>query len=124
RVHYTNVSDTSATVNVQTDIANLYHQKRSGDIKTSIIDSTGRVVVKNESSEPSIPADSFAIIQQALTVSKPKLWSPDHPYLYTLKVELYRKGTVIDTKAIRIGIRTVSIDDENGFVLNGEPLEL
>ncbi len=61
---------------------------------------------------------------QQLCVKRPKLWSPKHPTLYTLDVELLVDGHVRDNEQITTAFRTISVDAERGLVLNGEPLEL
>ena len=63
----------------------------------------------------------------AAAVSNPKLWSPDNPYLYDLKIRLLGKdGTVLDEVDSYAGLRTVGKRrDENGnwrFTLNGEEI--
>ena len=46
------------------------------------------------------------------------------PYLYTVTAELCRGGDVLDAVALRTGFRTVRLDAEKGFFLNGEHLKL
>ncbi|MCH5191864.1 MAG: glycoside hydrolase family 2 [Oscillospiraceae bacterium] len=54
-----------------------------------------------------------------------KLWSPESPFLYDLKIELLKDGTVVDTVKSYVGMRKYSVDkDENGiprFFLNNKP---
>ena len=53
-------------------------------------------------------------------VKNPQLWSPETPNLYQVKVEVYQgHHEVIDSKTIKTGIRTVRVDRERGFQLNG-----
>ena len=55
-----------------------------------------------------------------------KLWSPDSPFLYTLKVALFNKGKVVDKVDSYAAMRKFSSRrDENGIVrleLNNQPL--
>ncbi len=65
--------------------------------------------------------------QLALSVLRPKLWSPDSPYLYDLKVTLKdRWGRCLDEVSSYFGMRKIALDrDEDGIVrlfLNNEPL--
>ena len=65
------------------------------------------------------------------TLSKVKLWTPETPFLYKVKVTLYdgisdksKKlyddfGKVIDEITFNVGIRTVRVSKEGGFQLNG-----
>ncbi len=41
------------------------------------------------------------------------------PYLYTLEVKLYRDLQLLDSKSLKVGIRTITADKEHGFALNG-----
>lgn len=123
-INYTQVSDSSATVNVQTDIANYYNSEQKGVLRTVIENKQGTIVAEHELESGMIPADSSNIIEQQLLITNPTLWSPDRPYLYDLTVELRRNGKVIDAKQKRIGIRTISFNDDNQFVLNGKVLRL
>lgn len=54
-----------------------------------------------------------------LEIAKPELWSPDEPYLYTLKLELCWGDEVCDTEIHRIGFRTVEWRVDGGMFLNG-----
>jgi len=70
------------------------------------------------------PEGSRSNVEQALTVTSPQLWSPDAPHLYTLRTELTQDGTVIDRYETRCGIRSVRVDANTGFFLNGRSLKL
>jgi beta-galactosidase/beta-glucuronidase len=51
-----------------------------------------------------------------LTVSNPKLWSPDNPFLYDLTVSVVRKGKVVDEVKSYFAMRKTSIaPDANGI---------
>lgn len=50
--------------------------------------------------------------QFSRVIRNPRLWSPDDPYLYTMKV---------DGNEFKYGIRTVELSNLNGFMLNGVP---
>ncbi|MBT3294731.1 MAG: DUF4982 domain-containing protein [Verrucomicrobia bacterium] len=54
----------------------------------------------------------------------PKLWSPDTPNLYTLRVELTRDGELLDSCDTRFGVRSLRFDANKGFFLNGQSLKL
>jgi len=46
-------------------------------------------------------------------------WSPDNPYLYRLKIQ-YGKQTLVR----KIGLRSVMLDPDRGFLLNGKQIKL
>lgn len=59
-----------------------------------------------------------------LTISNPKLWSPEHPFLYDLKISVTRKGKVVDEAGSYFAMRKSSMaKDSNGMqrmLLNNE----
>lgn len=58
-----------------------------------------------------------------LDVERPRLWSPDDPFLYTFKVTL-KRGASVDRVESYAGLRTVGlaeVDGQQRIVLNGEP---
>ena len=59
-----------------------------------------------------------------MLVKGAKLWSVDEPNLYTLLSEVLVGGSVVDTEKTTFGIRSISVDAEHGFRLNGVPLKL
>ncbi len=58
-----------------------------------------------------------------LKVARPQLWSPESPTLYRTKIELIegqgRHTTVVDSRTMKTGIRTIAFSREHGFQLNG-----
>ncbi len=62
---------------------------------------------------------SVETVNDSITINDPHLWSPETPYLYTLCLTLTEKKKVVDEQQLRFGIRTVSVDAEHGFLLNG-----
>ena len=52
-----------------------------------------------------------------LPVKDPKLWSPDNPFLYDLKVSVSRKGKQIDEVKSYFGMRKISLKPDNKGVL-------
>jgi beta-galactosidase len=118
------VSDESATVLVQTDLLNSGDQPQSGVINTVLRDEEGKVIGEVQTSSEEITAGNFKKIEQDFSVSNPNLWSPDHPYLYTITVTLEKDGEVVDSKQEKVGIRTFHFNEDGQFVLNGEVLRL
>ena len=55
-------------------------------------------------------------------VKNPQLWTPETPYLYTVKVEVYQghHEVLLDSKTVKTGIRTIRVSREGGFQLNGK----
>lgn len=109
-------------------------------LDTEIRDATGAVVAK--ASTPLAATDGLAITQ-TLVVSRPKLWSPETPTLYTASSRLvaavqvedfpavaiypnavaaFKQGEIIkDEYSTRFGIRSFTFEQRKGFSLNGQP---
>jgi len=62
----------------------------------------------------------------ALPIDRPKLWAPDSPFLYNLRVELRRGAERADAVASYFGMRKVAIGpDDKGvtrILVNGKPV--
>ena len=59
-----------------------------------------------------------------ISVTNPRLWSPDSPNLYLLKTRIVSKGKVVDEETTHIGIRRIEFSKEKGFLINGHLLRL
>ncbi len=59
-----------------------------------------------------------------LKIEKPRLWSPDDPFLYDLRISLERDGKPVDAVESYFGMRKIALDkDASGItriMLNGE----
>ncbi|MBL4559360.1 MAG: beta-glucuronidase [Labilibaculum sp.] len=66
-------------------------------------------------------SDNLANI--SIEIPDVRLWSPDDPYLYEVKVILGDKKNTIDMYSLKTGVRTVSVD-KNHILLNGKPVFL
>ena len=61
----------------------------------------------------------------SFTIENPRLWQgKKDPYLYTATAEIFRDGKRLDGVTARFGCRSIAIDSERGFLLNGEEYPL
>lgn len=118
-----NVSEDLSTVLVKTRIKNLHEEPQEVTLKSSIHDLSGNCVAVNENNI-NIKNNQDFEFEQFLTVLSTNLWSPESPYLYTLKSELLHNGIVIDYSCTNFGIRSITFDAKNGFRLNGKSVKL
>ncbi|NOU75486.1 DUF4982 domain-containing protein [Paenibacillus sp. LMG 31458] len=121
-VKYAEVSQASATVNVQTHVLNEHESAKKAKIVTTLLDKQGRQVETTESLIETVMAGEAHTFVQTLTIRKPQLWHPDTPYLYTLQTKIVEDGHTADEIRTRIGIRTISFSKEGGFAINGDSL--
>ena len=106
------IADDKAEVNICTNIDNV---DKTLSIDNQLIDNGGKVVAQFKHSD--FDAQGNAV--KTLTVDNVQLWSPESPYLYTLLTRLYRNGKLVDETRQKVGIRTVSVAQYDGFQLNG-----
>lgn len=59
-----------------------------------------------------------------LAVPEPRLWSANDPYLYALHTRIEGGGQVLDSRHDRVGLRTISVDSQNGLKINGQTVLL
>lgn len=81
-------------------------------VRNTLLDREGRVVGKATG------------IKSVIKVSKPKLWSCESPYIYTLRTEIVAGGKVVDTYETTTGFRTFKFDAAKGFSLNGKSMKI
>ena len=81
-------------------------------VRNTLLDREGRVVGKAMG------------IKSVIKVSKPKLWSCESPYIYTLRTEIVAGGKVVDTYETTTGFRTFKFDAAKGFSLNGKSMKI
>ena len=113
------VSAEKASIQVKGKVTKASADKLS--IKTTVYDATGTVVAKVESK----PEKDGSFTAQIKTISNPKLWSPENPYLYKIVTSLVDKlGKITDEVANPLGFRWYSFDGNKGFFLNGKPYKI
>lgn len=97
----------------------LISDKENIDIEyyTDIISPEGEKVASRRSVALYHNGDSHV---QKFLVKEPKLWSPEHPYLYKALTRILVDGVVTDEYETRFGIRSIEFIPEKGFYLNGE----
>lgn len=82
-----------------------------------------------------VKAGDRATARIPVTITQPKLWDVENPYLYQVTVEAEELGTfgsrlipatdaMRDTDSISFGIRTVTADSLNGLCVNGQKVKL
>lgn len=118
-----NISTSSAIVNIKTDVRNESAQASGVRLVTTIIDKNGQGVATVESHER-VGADDKNTFNQNLSISSPQLWSIDSPVLYRAVTQVYVNNKLSDSKETSFGVRSISFDAENGFLLNGKSLKL
>lgn len=96
----------------------------SVQVVTRILDAKGATAAQAQA-VTRVAAGQSLPVQQALSLKKPKLWEGrKSPYLYRLRTEVRVDGKLVDTAEVPLGVRTVGLDGEGRFLLNGKPYAL
>jgi beta-galactosidase len=111
------ISDTAATVQVETTIDHAATDATALRISEEILD--GDQVVASASGKP----NGKSLIS-TLAVKQPKRWEIGSPHLYTVRTRIHRGDDLIDEKLTRFGIREIAWDAQQGFLLNGHKVVL
>lgn len=118
-LHYDNISQKSADVFIDVDVESL-RATASVVVSATIKDAMG-TVVKRLKRNVRLETGGHATANLATTLSKPHLWSPEDPYLYTVEVRVQQGKQCLDGGTLRMGIRLAEFRGKDGFWLNGQP---
>ncbi|PAW92043.1 beta-galactosidase [Mucilaginibacter sp. MD40] len=114
------VNKKTASVKVQTDVANTEKRAVSIEVQTVVLSPSGKTV-GSASYKGELNAGTSQNVEQNIpNISNPRLWHPDHPYLYTLITKIYRSGKQVDETQQHFGIRSIRWTADSGFFLNGK----
>ncbi|MFD5291383.1 glycoside hydrolase family 2 TIM barrel-domain containing protein [Streptomyces rochei] len=95
-------------------------------VETQLYDARGHAVWSRPLEQPAdlgtVRAGQDVTVRAAKAVPKPRLWSAEHPYLYTAVLRLRDPaGKVVETLSHRVGIREFALKD--GLMrINGKPV--
>ncbi|MFI3258411.1 MAG: glycoside hydrolase family 2 TIM barrel-domain containing protein, partial [Spirochaetales bacterium] len=103
------VKNNAATIDVL-----AYTKGESGkEVVFTVCDADGKEVAQAKS-------HTAQEVKVSMSVENPVLWNGvKNPYLYTLRSEITDGESGTDTVSISFGIRSFSVDNDKGFILNG-----
>ncbi len=117
RVSVDNDTDAEATVSIATDV---YELDADGARQGSSVASFAPV-------ELLVGALSSATAATLGTLQNPKLWGTppeQEPHRYVAVTKVSHQGEIVDVYETPFGVRTIEFDPDQGFILNGEHIEL
>jgi beta-galactosidase len=109
------------TVLIAATILNHSGEQREVSVETRIISDDGITVATINTA---VEAGTETCVNQQLTVPEPRLWSVDHPILYTAVTRILEKGKELDRYTTPFGFRYFEFTSDRGFFLNGERVHL
>lgn len=123
-----NISEKAARVSINTEVKNYSAASRKLTVKQDFLDAKGKVVFSVKQTQTLNGSEVKVFKQASPEITNPALWSPEQPYLYTLKTTVLAKNKVIDKVETPYGIRWMSWpkglkpNGTNQFFLNGKPV--
>ena len=115
----TYITTTSTAVFVRTGIARTARPGKTDSLVSIILDAGGKQVAS-----ATIPINDSSQFTQQIHVNDPLLWSPEHPYLYTLHSIIRSGARIVDEYNSTFGIRQLEYSAVNGFLLNGNRIKM
>lgn len=118
------LTDASAVVGASVSVVNDRTSQAQFDLETSIVDADGRTVA-SERRAMILRAGDDQTVEHRFTVDDPQLWQGrESAYLYRIRSRILSGGKTIDSQSVPLGIRTVAVEKDGTFLLNGEPYRL
>jgi len=104
-------------------LQNGSNQPQEAQLRYSLKDRSGKVVLQKSSEKFRLVAGSTEKIESRLNIKKPMQWSAETPYLYELETDLIVEGKALQTNKQKIGFREIEVVN-NQLLVNGKPVKL
>jgi len=114
---------------VATEIRNYGPAARSFVLRSRLVDRDGRLAAEASAGASLQPGATAELSQELQPSAAPHLWSPEDPFLYTVRTSLLDGDRIIDETATPFGFRWIEWPDPAGaagqpFRVNGRPVFL
>jgi len=112
------------SVPVQTMIDNIEKNPAHVSVVAELLDDSGKTIssARTQMNAPSLQSQLVRLFLEG--PSRPRLWSPESPALYSVRVTLECNGSPVDSACVPCGFRTFRFDAEKGFFLNDQPYKI
>jgi len=117
------ISAASASAELLVSVRNKTAKQADVKVSADLMDVAGKLVAHVEQRGVATPG-AGGTVKLEFTLSKPELWSVDHPALYTLRTSLEVGGKKSGFVEERVGFRSFRFDPDKGFFLNDENIKL
>jgi beta-galactosidase len=117
-VRFDNAGEENADGLIQIHLLNESDEESQVYFNASLEDSEGNQT-DIYSAKTSVKSGADLDLSERFTVENPELWSPQHPHLYNLEIELFADDKPVDQLSLKVGIRNIGLAD-SGFFINGE----
>ena len=121
---YTGVQKNNAAINIETTVENQNLTAANCTVYSYLTERNGNRIAQTKEQQLSLLINGKGTIKQKLTVTNPRLWSLDDPYLYRVVSVIKSGNQVVDMQTHRFGIRSFRFDAAEGFFLNGKHIKI
>lgn len=121
-VNFNSFKASTAKAQVLVHVKNESNKSAKIRVETTITDGKG-YSNRTISSEKELAGHSSQKIESNAIVYNAELWSPSHPFLYDMTVQIFKDNRLVDEQHLKVGIRFFELKDD-GFYLNGSKYEL
>lgn len=120
------VSAQQATVSIRGKLKNETADKQDLNIEYTLLSPDGAPVQTQTQRVQVKGGEDLAFQSKDILVSAPRLWTPETPHLYQVRITLKNRktGKTIDQQQLPAAFRWYSFDAAQGFMLNGSPYKL
>lgn len=115
--------DDRAVVNFNVTVTSREPEEQKVEVRCEVLDAEGRLTAAAVT-EMTLPADGQAVCDVQAEVTEPRRWDIEDPYLYTYRVTVSSGDEILDSEEDTFGIRSISVDTQNGFRLNGRTVNM
>ena len=118
------VSRAKVAANIRTKIVNNGSKAADIKVRVQLVESDGTLGYQADREIHIAPFSDFDFEHEMLCKGI-RFWNgTKDPYLYTVRVELFKGKRMMDIAETKYGFRSYEMDPERGFLLNGEPYPL
>lgn len=114
----------TAYVVVETTVENHSNKNTDLAVNVSITKDFDGVLAGKGKINIHMPSGKKSKGKVMIAVEQVELWDIDSPNLYRISCCLEDKNNILDSDDTFFGIRTISVDSKNGFMLNGRAIKL
>lgn len=127
-ISYTPASDSKkAMAKVRFVVENDAHDGVFCNTKIKLLDAEGNVLKEIKSSDRPKELEPKQKISPSFVLpldENIRLWSPEDPYLYTIRTELYLGKKLVDVVDTKYGFRSIEFNKDNGMTINGKTFKI
>lgn len=122
-VYTPQVSEEEATVQVEVEVTGF--RKHHIEVVATLFTADGKQIVSVRDTMNQLTKHTTDELKlMPMRVLEPKLWSPETPYLYRCRADVFDNGILVDQQETEFGIRSIEYGTDFGFKLNGKKVFL